>query len=160
MTCRVCHCAFDPMVETKSRHPFFWFACKSCVKKARGKAKWHKKRKRGSGSFSLTDWLVTLLEHEFKCAECGKHEPSLTLDHIVSLGEGGRNQYTNMQPLCLKCSVMKSREENIRFRQKLFEERANNEKSGPFNPIKFSGGTRSPRSEEALSCLSESDQDS
>jgi hypothetical protein len=33
----------------------------------------------------------------------------------LSLGEGGRNSYTNMQPLCMRCQSRKAREENVRF---------------------------------------------
>mgnify|MGYP002067191011 CR=1 FL=1 len=113
--CRVCHLSFLEALEQRRRHCFFWFACKGCVKKAKTKARWHKRRKNahGLGIFSATDWLITLLEFEFKCADCGKTKPSLTLDHKRSLGEGGFNTYENMQPLCTKCHTMKARAENL-----------------------------------------------
>lgn len=110
--CRVCHESFVAIGEME-RHSFFWFACKPCVKKARTKARWHKRRKKSSGTFSPTDWLVMLLEHEFKCASCNESKPNLTLDHIESIGSGGQNVYGNMQPLCEDCHVIKAREENL-----------------------------------------------
>jgi len=112
-TCRVCHLPFLLVEETRRKHSFFWFACKSCVKKARTKAKWHKRRKGNIGKFSPTDWLITLLENEFKCAVCKQRKPCLTLDHVNSIGAGGLNSYENMQPLCEDCHTIKAREENI-----------------------------------------------
>lgn len=114
MNCRICHQPFSDEQELTQKHVFFWFACKGCVKKARTKSRWHKTRRRAVGTFSPTDWLISLLEHEFKCAQCNEKKPNLTMDHIHSLGEGGTNTYQNMQPLCVDCQSKKSKEENAR----------------------------------------------
>lgn len=109
MTCRICYRQFE---TTRQKHPFFWFACKPCVKSARSKSDWHRKRKKGRGGFSATDWLVCLLENEFRCFWCKEQKPHLTLDHDVSLNFGGKNIDSNLKPLCEVCHNYKSKKEN------------------------------------------------
>lgn len=112
--CRVCHEPFG-RVEDGRKHVFFWFACKDCVKKARTKARFHNRRKKATGTFSPSDWLIMLLEHHFKCADCGFSKPHLTLDHKVSIFIGGENTLANMQPLCEQCHSSKAKIENAIF---------------------------------------------
>ena len=94
--CRLCHEVFTEECE---KHVLFWFSCKKCVKRAKSKADWHRKRKTKRGGFSATDWLVCLLEHEFRCCSCGEKKPNLTIDHEISLNLGGKNESNNLKPL-------------------------------------------------------------
>lgn len=42
----------------------------------------------------------------FQCRICGSHD-DLTLDHIVPLSRGGRNEPSNLQALCRSCNSRK-----------------------------------------------------
>lgn len=108
--CKVCHTEYS---ETVPRHSFFWFSCKFCMKRARTKSRFHRRRRKAVGTFAPSDWLIKLLEYEFKCAECNQKKPNLTLDHIRSLTDGGENVYNNIQPLCEECHNGKAHQANI-----------------------------------------------
>ena len=41
-----------------------------------------------------------------KCIRCGKLE-NATVDHVVPLSRGGRNEILNCQPLCITCNDRK-----------------------------------------------------
>ena len=45
----------------------------------------------------------------YECVNCGRIEPSLHLDHIISLAMGGpRLSLSNVQWLCYSCHLIKS----------------------------------------------------
>lgn len=148
--CRVCHVPFSTEYENpQSKHTLFWFACLSCVKKARTKTRFHKRRRKANGTISATDWLVILLMADFRCAHCNEKKPNLTLDHVHSLGEGGKNLVDNIQPLCLTCHTEKAKLESQVQLERQRNPSADTPKDyycdkipGPFNAIKFVGGER------------------
>jgi 5-methylcytosine-specific restriction protein A len=52
------------------------------------------------------------------CAKSGQKTRATIRDHIVSLSEGGRDDETNVQPLCEACSDRKTAQERLRGRQR------------------------------------------
>lgn len=64
-------------------------------------------RKRASGgSFSRKEWLALCEYYGSICLCCGQ-ATVLTVDHVVPLSKGGRNDITNIQPLCSDCNNKK-----------------------------------------------------
>lgn len=60
----------------------------------------------GVGSFTLEEWHALCASHNHRCACCGQEKP-LEIDHIVPLSGGGRNDISNIQPLCKPCNKHK-----------------------------------------------------
>lgn len=56
---------------------------------------------------TLVDWHRVLTHYGDKCIKCGCPD-YVTIDHVVPLSVGGRNHYTNLQPLCTGCNSQKS----------------------------------------------------
>lgn len=55
------------------------------------------------GIFSLTDWQNCLTYWSNRCAVCGKKEDfwtALAQDHWIPIAKGGRNDLSNLVPLC------------------------------------------------------------
>lgn len=67
-----------------------------------------KPKKNGSGrrpiSWATRQWIKE--RDEFRCKMCNTHE-NLTVDHIVSVAEGGTNDVSNLQTLCQSCNSRK-----------------------------------------------------
>jgi len=42
-----------------------------------------------------------------KCAYCGKKDTHMTLDHIIPKSRGGKSEYSNVVPCCLRCNNVK-----------------------------------------------------
>lgn len=66
--------------------------------------------KRGAGgSFTQEDWERLKQTFLSRCLRCGKFEPEikLSIDHITPISKGGDNNITNIQPLCLRCNILK-----------------------------------------------------
>lgn len=51
--------------------------------------------------------------NNFTCNKCGeiKISEELEIDHIVPIVNGGTNEYSNLQPLCIECHISKTRGE-------------------------------------------------
>lgn len=54
------------------------------------------------------EWLCHYLN--FTCQKCHQRFPflKLTVDHIVPLSKGGKNNWDNLQPLCKPCNISKN----------------------------------------------------
>ena len=63
-------------------------------------------KKGNGGRITKQDWLDILERDGHKCLKCGGTD-NLTLDHIVPLSRGGRNDKSNAQVLCVKCNSEK-----------------------------------------------------
>lgn len=61
------------------------------------------------GFHSEKEWKNLKAQYNFTCPCCGKSEPEikLTRDHILPIIIKGRNDITNIQPLCLQCNKRK-----------------------------------------------------
>jgi 5-methylcytosine-specific restriction endonuclease McrA len=56
---------------------------------------------------------------KFQCQSCGKvaGETQLTVDHIIPLARGGKNDISNLHTLCLTCNQRKADKIDSRFRR-------------------------------------------
>jgi 5-methylcytosine-specific restriction endonuclease McrA len=54
---------------------------------------------------------------KYQCQSCGKtyQEANLSIDYIIPLSRGGKNDITNLQTLCLTCNQRKTDKINHRF---------------------------------------------
>jgi len=61
------------------------------------------------GSFTKKEWEGIKIKFHWTCPACMRSEPEikLTIDHIISLFEGGKNIIDNIQPLCGRCNRKK-----------------------------------------------------
>jgi 5-methylcytosine-specific restriction endonuclease McrA len=64
-----------------------------------------KQRKRAAGTLTSTDWALVLKVYGNACLACDK--PEVTIDHVVPVSKGGRNEIDNVQPLCGYCNTSK-----------------------------------------------------
>ncbi|MBO3459485.1 HNH endonuclease [Aetokthonos hydrillicola Thurmond2011] len=57
--------------------------------------------------------------NKYHCQSCGKNhkETDLTIDHIIPLSRGGKNDISNLQTLCLRCNQHKTNRIDHRFRR-------------------------------------------
>ncbi len=53
------------------------------------------------------DMRKVLINKDSFCAKCKKNH-SLTIDHIVPITKGGKNEKSNLQILCRSCNLLKS----------------------------------------------------
>jgi 5-methylcytosine-specific restriction endonuclease McrA len=64
-----------------------------------------KQRKRAAGRLTAADWELVIATYGGACLSCAK--PEVTIDHIVPVSAGGRNEIDNVQPLCGFCNGSK-----------------------------------------------------
>lgn len=56
-----------------------------------------------------------ILERDgWQCVQCGKRG-RLECDHIVPLHHGGHSTPENLQALCVRCHIIKTKQENRKF---------------------------------------------
>lgn len=62
------------------------------------------------GSYTAAEWQALCEEYDNKCLCCGRKEPDikLTVDHVLPIDLGGRNDIDNLQPLCKSCNSRKN----------------------------------------------------
>jgi 5-methylcytosine-specific restriction endonuclease McrA len=113
-TCYLCR-RFLPVASFTSRTNGTYFsACKDCNRHVFAQRR--RARLAGAGgSYSLAQWqaLVATYTH---CPDCGRswdvipRAPGgyvVTADHIVPISRGGRNDISNIRPLCYTCNSRK-----------------------------------------------------
>ena len=60
---------------------------------------------KAEGSLSREDWRRVLEFYGDECLKCGGKP--VTIDHVVPISRGGRNDISNVQPLCGTCNARK-----------------------------------------------------
>lgn len=60
------------------------------------------------GYVNAHEWAAVCEAFGHCCAYCGAQPESLTLDHVVPLSAGGRNETPNIVPACFECNSRKS----------------------------------------------------
>ncbi len=61
---------------------------------------------KNGGSFTEAEWLGLCSKYDNKCLACGDIA-NLTIDHIIPISRGGKNDIGNIQPLCMVCNSKK-----------------------------------------------------
>jgi len=64
-------------------------------------------KKQADGSFTTEEFDALCEKYANKCLCCGSTNEPLTVDHVIPLSEGGSNDISNIQPLCLSCNSRK-----------------------------------------------------
>jgi 5-methylcytosine-specific restriction endonuclease McrA len=65
-------------------------------------------RKRDNGgTFTLEEWNALCERYGNRCLCCGATGVPLHIDHVIPLARGGRNDISNLQPLCKRCNSRK-----------------------------------------------------
>lgn len=66
-----------------------------------------KNRLKNSGSVGVTleEWTTILLKFEGKCAYCGN--PGTSIDHVIPISKGGKDDSSNVVPACRRCNSSK-----------------------------------------------------
>lgn len=68
----------------------------------------HRRRARkhaNGGDFTPAEWAALCNHFGNVCLSCGSGD--ITIDHVLPLSKGGRNDIANLQPLCKGCNVSK-----------------------------------------------------
>jgi 5-methylcytosine-specific restriction endonuclease McrA len=76
------------------------------------KAAAHRRRARqrgNGGSHTPAEWAAIKERQDHCCLACGRREPEikLTVDHVVPISKGGRDDAANLQALCFECNNRK-----------------------------------------------------
>lgn len=67
-------------------------------------------KKLGNGGVhTVKEWEALKAKYNYSCLRCGKSESvtKLTKDHVFPIALGGKNDITNLQPLCHSCNCSK-----------------------------------------------------
>lgn len=80
---------------------------------------------RNGGIFDVDSWEMLKWVYDYICPCCLRREPEiqLTIDHIVPIYLGGKNELSNIQPLCKSCNCKKGRLSSTLYMYPLYEVR-------------------------------------
>lgn len=114
-TCYLCRRVLPVKQFTQRSNGTYFSACKDCNVNVFA----HRRRARlveAEGTFTTVEW-ETLKSKYPKCPDCNRlwrHIPvlsgkksAITRDHIVAISKGGRNDISNLRPLCYSCNSKK-----------------------------------------------------
>lgn len=73
-------------------------------------------RRKTTGSHTQKQWEILCSFFNGVCPRCLQPTEEFTKDHIVPLSLGGTDNIDNIQPLCLRCNVIKSNLYQIDYR--------------------------------------------
>ena len=89
--------------------------CTRAIRKGwdRGSVLNRQRRMRGAGGGAQRLRRKVNTQGGSPCTGCGTWypAPSIRIDHVVTIGSGGTDQDDNVQPLCLSCHRIKTRQE-------------------------------------------------
>ena len=89
--------------------------CTRAIRKGwdRGSVLNRQRRMRGAGGAAQRLRRKVNTQGGSSCMGCGAWHPapSIRIDHVVTIGSGGTDQDDNVQPLCLSCHRIKTRQE-------------------------------------------------
>ncbi len=71
--------------------------------KTRRIARLHK----NGGGHTTAEWIALCEQFNFQCVRCKRTGIPLTKDHIVPVLHGGKDNISNLQPLCINCNSIK-----------------------------------------------------
>lgn len=78
----------------------------------------HKALLNGSeGTYTEAEWTELCARYSYLCLCCKEQKP-LTVDHVIPVTKGGRNDVSNLQPLCKECNSRKG-QKTIDYRPNL-----------------------------------------
>lgn len=75
-----------------------------CVVKVQ---RYRAKKRSAGGTFTLAEWMELRKQFDNRCAIC-REVKKLSVDHIIPISKGGKNDISNIQPLCMDCNRKKS----------------------------------------------------
>jgi 5-methylcytosine-specific restriction endonuclease McrA len=106
--CLLCFESFNDVAQ----HKHFLQLCEGCGINHHNKVSRQNKRVKREGyegKLYLINWVYVMHMNGYSCVHCKKHgsQARLTLDHILPLSRGGKNEPDNIQPLCIDCHVIK-----------------------------------------------------
>lgn len=94
---------------------YFTIKNREWINANRDRKNWHNNNRRklviaNGGTHTYQEWLDCKKKHNNTCLMCMKTEPDvkLTIDHIIPVSRGGKNNISNIQPLCRSCNSSKS----------------------------------------------------
>lgn len=70
---------------------------------------WHARKARkllNGGTYTAEQWRKMRVHFGNKCLRCGSGS-NLSVDHVIPLCKGGKNDISNIQPLCISCNASK-----------------------------------------------------
>lgn len=76
------------------------------IKRYRDRLYGYSRRGYNAGKFSKKEWDEKLEKCGGLCQIC-KTDKDITIDHIIPLSKGGKNDINNLQPLCRSCNSKK-----------------------------------------------------
>jgi 5-methylcytosine-specific restriction endonuclease McrA len=79
---------------------------KANPEKIKAQAQRRKERISSGGNYTKREWWALCDYYGNKCLACGECK-ALTADHIVPVSKGGKNDLSNIQPLCGQCNSKK-----------------------------------------------------
>jgi 5-methylcytosine-specific restriction endonuclease McrA len=114
-TCYMCRRVLPVHAFTRRSNGTYFSACKDCNANVFA----HRRRARmaeAEGSFTTAEWEA-LRKRYTRCPGCGRRwdeipippgwKSPITRDHVVPISKGGRNDISNLQPLCYSCNSKK-----------------------------------------------------
>ncbi|WP_242333085.1 HNH endonuclease [Anaeromyxobacter sp. SG66] len=113
--CYLCKRTLPNGAFTRRSNGTYFSACKDCNKNVFA----HRRRARmaeAEGSFTTAEWEALRKQYD-RCPDCGRRwkdipvlprkTSPITRDHVIPISKGGRNDITNLRPVCYSCNSKK-----------------------------------------------------